>query len=214
MAGKAFETSRNSNESQRHLPRQQTRHWAEKTYSVLRKEQQVKAAMNLESFSIQRSSSQRLFPFLILIQTPQGSCSRFTPGEVVVGIHEPTQERPRTKECISAWLPPPWETFFQHIKNSLILLPHQTLALSKGMNFGPASLSAELMFPMTNTHPPYQRCACNSNGPGSKTNLTTFSITWEVFRFLLLWKMKMVKWNKICCWGITKQTHSLSPAAP
>lgn len=43
---------------------------------------------------------------------------------------------------------------------------------------------------MTNTHPPCQRCAWNSNGPGSKTNLTTFSITWKVFHFLLLGKRR------------------------
>lgn len=82
MAGEAFETSRNSNESQRLLPRQRTQNWTDKAYSVLRKEQQVKAAVNLESSNTQRSSSERLFPILTLTWTPQGSHSRFTAGEM------------------------------------------------------------------------------------------------------------------------------------
>lgn len=49
VAEEAFETSRNSSESQRCLPRQRTQRGTDETYSALKKKQKVKAAKNLES---------------------------------------------------------------------------------------------------------------------------------------------------------------------
>lgn len=90
VAEQAFETSRNPSESQRCLPRQRTEHWTDKAYSVLKQNQEVKAAIDLESFKhTEFKQGETFFLFLSPTQTLCWSCGMFTPGEILFGIYEP-----------------------------------------------------------------------------------------------------------------------------
>lgn len=78
-----FETSRNSSESQKSLSRQQTEHWTDRAYSVLKKKQEVKAAISLKAPNRERLNSARFFLFISQMQILHRSCSTFRPEEML-----------------------------------------------------------------------------------------------------------------------------------